>query len=390
MTQAPVTQTDPIASANALAPEIRARADEIERNRAIPMDIVDKMRAAGLFHLVLPQGLGGLECDPVTASRVVEEVADADGSAGWVLMIAAQNQAFAGFLDDAAIGEIWGNGQIVCGVARPIGRAVRVESPEPGYLVSGRWPFASGTSHADWFGGECLVFDGDVQRKTADGGDISMMMPMRRADVTVHDTWDTTGLRGTASHDFSCENVFVPERHAIDFGDAPKQAWPVYKAFPLVVVNHGSQGLGVARAAVRSAAEVARTKAGWGGVPLREVARIQAAIAEATVTRESAATYLYDSVAKLWQAVLDGAGESETDLLRARARLAAAHAVQSSVRAVDIVHGMAGTSALFRTNPLERQFRDIHTAAAHVMIGPMIYEAAGRVELGRPAEFPFF
>ena len=131
MAQAVSNQADPIASANALAPEIRQRADEIERNRAVPMDIVEKMRSASLFHLVLPRALGGLECDPVTASRVVEEVADADGSAGWVLMIAAQNQAFAGFLEDGAIEEIWGNGQIVCGVARPIGRAVRVESPEP-------------------------------------------------------------------------------------------------------------------------------------------------------------------------------------------------------------------------------------------------------------------
>ena len=101
-------------------------------------------------------------------------------------------------------------------------------------------------------------------------------------------------------------------------------------------------------------------------------------------------TSLYSSISRLWEAVQSGATETETVILRARARLAAAHAATASVQAVDIVHRLAGTSALFRTNPLERQFRDIHTSAAHVMIGPLIYEAAGRVELGRPAEFPFF
>lgn len=381
---------DVLAAARSLGPEIRERAGEIEQNRALPRDLVQKMRGAGLFHLVLPAGLGGAECEPVTASKVVEEVAAADASAGWCVMIAAQNEAMAGFLETPPLLEVWGNGQIVCGTARPIGRAVRIESPEAGYIVSGRWPFASGSSHADWFGGECLVFDGDQQRKREDGSDVSFMMPMRRESVTVHDVWDTAGLRGTASNDFSAESVFVPERLAIDFAGSPVQPWPVYKAFPLVVVNHGSHGLGVARAALEAVREAVLAKVGWGGVPLVRMPRVQMAMAEATVIREAAAEYLYASIARLWQAVLDGAAEGGTALLRARARLAAAHAVRSSVQAVDLAHDTVATTAIFKKSALERHFRDIHTAAAHVMIGPLIYEAAGRVELGMEAEFPFF
>jgi hypothetical protein len=45
---------------------------------------------------------------------------------------------------------------------------------------------------------------------------------------------------------------------------------------------------------------------------------------------------------------------------------------------------------VFKKTPLERHFRDIHTAAAHVMVGTLVMEAAGRVELGMSPEFPFF
>ncbi len=49
-----------------------------------------------------------------------------------------------------------------------------------------------------------------------------------------------------------------------------------------------------------------------------------------------------------------------------------------------------GTSSVFSPHPLDRQFRDIHTAATHVMIGPLVFEAAGHVEVGLDADFPFF
>ena len=45
-------------------------------------------------------------------------------------MIASQNLAFAGFLPEADVKAIWGNGGIVCGTARPIGRVTLLASRE--------------------------------------------------------------------------------------------------------------------------------------------------------------------------------------------------------------------------------------------------------------------
>jgi alkylation response protein AidB-like acyl-CoA dehydrogenase len=371
-----------------LAPRVRELAPTIEAEGRLPPELVDEMRKAGLFHLMLAPEFGGLGLDPVTAAEVVEEMARADGSAGWCLMIAAQNAGFSDYLPDEDVRTIWGNGGICCGTARPTGRAVWTTDPAPGYVVSGRWPFASGSSHATWFAPECMVYDGDEVRKDANGNDVSRMLFVPRDSVTVHNTWDTLGLRGTASNDFSVENVFVPASRGFQMlVSEPARTWPLHKALPLVFINHGSHAIGVGRGALDSANELARSKIGWGGVPIRETPRIQAAIAEATVLVDSAAHYLYDSSRRLWQVALEGGDDPQ---LRAQVRLAASHAASASLRAVDLVHGVLATSSVFRKTPLERQFRDMHTAAAHVMIGPLTYEAAGRTILGMDAAFPFF
>lgn len=327
--------------------------------------------------------------DPVTAGKAVEEVSFFDGAAGWCVMIAGQNATFAGLLPPAEAKAIWGPRDIVGGTARPIGRAVNTNDPTPGYRVSGRWPFASGSSHATWFAGECVVYDGDTPRKDARGNDMTRMTLFPRESATIHDVWDTTGLRGTASNDFSAENVHVPAARgtALMF-DVPQHPWLMYKAFPLVFANHGSQALGVGRAAVAEAREMAGTKIGWGGVPLYNVTRMQSVIAEATVLVASARTYLYAVTQELWDEF--NAGGEGTALQRSRLRLATSHAARASLQAVDLVYNALATSAIMRKSPLERQFRDIHTANAHVMVGQLTYEAAGRVELGRDAEFPFF
>ena len=378
-----------IDAAISLRPLIRSRAGDIERGRQLPPDLVEAIRGAGLFHLVLPTEYGGMGADPVTAARVVEEVATADGSAGWCVMIANQNAAFAGFLAPSAAAEIFSDRRVMCGTARPIGRAVAAEG---GYRVTGRWPFASGSSHAAWFGGESVVYDGDTPRLDTEGNQVTRMTILRKDDVTIHDTWDTTGLRGTASNDFSCENAFVPEDYGFQMLVTPPQhSSQLYRAPALVFANHGSQALGVARAAIESACEIGKTKSGYGSNdPMAMSPRLQGPIAEATALVESARHYLYAVTQQLWEALNEGATEEDTKQLRARVRLATSHAASASVRAVDLVHAALGTASLFTKNPIERHFRDIHMAAAHVMIGPLTYEAAGRVELGLEPQFPFF
>ncbi len=383
-------ESDALIAARELAPRIRETAAEIESGRRLPLEIADAIRAAGLFHMTVPRDLGGRETDPVEHLRVVEEIAAADGSAGWCVMIACQVAPFAGYMDPDGARDVMGNGNVGCGVARPIGRAVPVDEPAGGYRVSGHWPFASGSSHADWFMGECLVYDdgGDTPRKDAEGNDVVLTFFTRTENVTVHDTWYTTGLRGTASNDFSVDGVVVPPEHMVQLVGEPRHPWVALRVDPLIFMNHGAHALGIARAAVEEATRIILEKRGWGGVPLRETGRMQQVIAEATALHESSKAYFYSAAEALWAE----AGESGTAdaVSRARARLAGSHAATASIQTVDLLHRALATSAIMATSTLDRQFRDIHTAGAHVMIGPLTYEAAGRVLLGEEVNFPLF
>lgn len=368
-----------------MLPRVRGYADESDRERRLPPALVEELKQAGFFHLLLPREAGGLQKDPITSARVVEEVSRADGSAGWCVMLAAQSCSFAGFLPLEEAFTIWGNGGIVAGTARPIGKAVATEG---GYNVSGRWPFASGSTHATWFGGECIIYDGDDKRLDDAGNERTKMVFVPASQVTVHDTWDTLGLRGTASNDFSVERAFVPETRCFQvLVDPPQHEWALYRTEPLVFINHGAQALGVARGAIDCATETAANKVGWGGVRLKEMPRLQGTIGEATAMVEAASGYLYDNSRRLWEQAL--AGERD-DRQRARVRLATSHAVRTSVQAVDMLHSALGTASVMASSPLSRQLRDIHTASAHVMIGPMTFEASGRALMGMDPGFPFF
>ena len=128
---------------------------------------------------------GGTGADAISASRVVEEMARIDGSACWCLMIAAQCAAFSAWLPEQEVRHIYGNGGIVAGTARPIGRAAATITPEQGFNVSGKWPIASGSSHATWFAAECIVYDGDEKCLDANGHDVTRMCFVPAAEVTV-------------------------------------------------------------------------------------------------------------------------------------------------------------------------------------------------------------
>jgi alkylation response protein AidB-like acyl-CoA dehydrogenase len=349
--------------------------------------VVEAIRNAGLFHLVVPEEYGGQEADPVTAARVVEEVAVGDGSAGWCVMIANQNAGFAGMLAPEFARTIFASREVMCGTARPIGRAVVNEG---GYTVSGRWPFASGSSHASWFGGECLVYEGDQPRLDAQGNQVTRMCIVPRESVTIHDTWDTTGLRGTASNDFSCENVSVPEERGFQMLVTPPQhPWALYQAPCLVFTNHGGHALGVARAAIENAIEIGKVKAGYGSNdPMAQSPRLQGPIAEATALVESARCYLYAVTQQLWDALNGGATEEDPPVPGAGSPRYQQRGYGQRPRR-RLVHRALGTASLFTKNPIERQFRDIHMAAArHDRPADLRGRRSG--EMGMEAQFLFF
>jgi alkylation response protein AidB-like acyl-CoA dehydrogenase len=397
--------------ARSFAARIVALRDEIEQGRRLPLPLVREMAAAGLFRLLVPRALGGLEADPITAFRVVEEVAKADGSAGWTVMVGATGGFFAGSFNEPLAAEIYGADRdaVLAGSAAPRGRATVVDG---GYRVSGRWAFGSGIEHATWAGGACLLVEEDGRPRLGPGGQPEMRILIFPAeDVQVLDTWSVGGLRGTGSHDWTVTDAFVPAHRSFALGNGPVHPGPLY-AFPA-----GAQALvaavplGIARTAIDALVALAGARAPatsrWrsvferkdeaGAAPapepptggqglLRDRPLVQIQVAQAEAALRGARAFLLKTLTACWESMV---GErTVTAEQQALLQLAATDAAAGATRAVDLMYTAGGSSVLYTDNPLERAVRDVRAAGQHIAVQQGNYQSTGRVLLGLPPDRP--
>ena len=139
----------------AIAPTLRDAASRNEASRQLDEATVSSLAEAGVFRMVMSDRLGGPQLDPLAQLDVIEEISRADGSAGWCSMIGSDGGYATSFLDTEVARDMYPSLDLPTAlVALPGGRAVPTGD---GYDVSGRWAFASGSTHCRWFFLNCLV-----------------------------------------------------------------------------------------------------------------------------------------------------------------------------------------------------------------------------------------
>ena len=373
--------------AQGFAPRIRLVYEQIEADRRLPPTLVKSLAKAGLFRMLIPQALGGLETDVITMLQVFEEMAKVDGSVGWCTMIGATGGLVSAYLPIYIARTIYGSDpQVITGGAlAPTGKAVAVGG---GYRVTGRWQFNSGCQHCSWLMGTCIVFDGDTPRKGKNGEPIATMMIFPTTDAEIIDTWSVSGLRGSGSHDIAVNDVFVPDGYQASLAtDRPFHTSPLYQfpIFGLLAVSVASVALGMARGAINTLREMApkkRLTTTRKRMAEREVVQMQVAQAEGLL--RSGRAFLFDTVQQVWNNLLAQATPSLEQ--RALLRLAATQSATHAAQAIDLMYHAAGTSSIWAHNPLQRHFRDVHVVTQHAILSAPIYEMMGRVFLGQPVE----
>ncbi len=376
--------------ARELTPAIRAVRAEIDRERSLPAPLVKQMAEAGFFSIWLARSLGGPELTTLDFLRIIEELSRADGAAGWCAMVSAGYSRLSGYLSDDVARQIFGDGStIVAGTINPTGKAVAVPG---GFRVSGHWNFGSFIRHSAWTVGSSVIYDNGAPRRGPDGAPDMRLMLFPTADIEILDTWHVGGLRGTGSHDFRVDDLFVPDERAIAaFTATPVRLGTLFAA-PFITVFQmalASVPLGIARAAIDAFVELAEGKTPIGSSSrLREKAGAQADVGKAEALLRSARAFLVESLHNIWDTVASGAMPSVPQ--RAVARLAAAQAAAASAQAVDLVYNAAGGTALYESNPIERCFRDVHATTQHVGIASVNFEISGRVLLGLDPGTPRF
>jgi indole-3-acetate monooxygenase len=355
------TATDKV---RALLPEISARAKEIEQARAVPRDLAEKLRAAGVFRRYVPRSHGGDELWPDEGLTVIEEIARVDASVAWVAAVGSEGPSFYAYLPSETYDEIYSKGPDVlhAGVINPTGRAVREGD---GYRFSGRWSFASGSNNADY-----ITIHGVVEGTGGDGKPSETRLGVVPASqVRIDDVWNVSGLKGTASNDIVVDNLYVPGEWTGSPAELPKvprhplDQRPIFARFGLELA---AVAIGIAQGALDDITDIARNK-----VPAMSPSKLAAdPVAQyqvgALATDLHMARMLVHDVARADQASVTGGPVESNSALHRRARMARAAAVAASV--VEGCYSLSGATGLFETCPLQRRLRDVHGATQHYLL----------------------
>jgi alkylation response protein AidB-like acyl-CoA dehydrogenase len=381
-----------IARAEAVRPIVAAAANDIERERRLPVSLLDRLHEAELFRLLLPRSSNGIETDPVTFFHVIETIARADASTAWCLSQAGGCAMSAAYLDLPVAQAIFGSDPRAVLAWGP-GPKVKAVACEGGYRVTGVWAFASGGRHATWVGAHCPVYQADGAPRLDDNGlQQERTMLVRSEDVVWTDIWNTVGLRGTASDQFALDDFFVRADHSItrEFDRECRESGPLYRMGSGSCYQVGFAGVacGIARGALDCFLDVARNKVPRGGKsPLRDNAVVQSGLAQADVNLRSARGFVLQSMAEIWKHLC--AGASITVEQRIIVRMAATHAIHKAREAVDFAYNAAGATAIFEDHPLERRFRDIHTVTQQLQGRLSHFETVGAWMMGAEADLTF-
>ena len=292
-----ITESTPAvesAGFQAVLARIADAGDAIERERQIPQDVIDAMVDQGLFRLLVPRSVGGLEIDYLDYLAIVQAIATADGSTAWCFNQNNILGTMASLMPEALAQEIWSDSRsILCNGPPQHSAFTEVDG---GYSVSGRWNFSSGSRHATWAVG---------LERIADPTALTVIIP--KGEFTFIDTWQVNGLKGTGSFSFEAKDVYVPDSRVFVEAKTPREDGPLY-LIPRSLFfgsGFGMVALGVARSALDAAIEIATRKKPQEQTLLRDQPAIQRIIGQAEATWGAANAFLQEKAVKLWRKALD-------------------------------------------------------------------------------------
>ncbi len=384
MTGAAEDEAGPLAAVQRIAPLLGGETARIEAAGALSPELLDALHAAGLFRMLLPRTLGGMELRPEAYVSVIEAVAEVDASTAWCLGQASGCTFAAAYLAPDAARAVFAEPRSVLAWGPGPAQATVVAG---GVRLTGHWHFASGCRHASWLGGHAAVMDEDGAKLD----ERTFLFPREVAELVP--VWQVIGLRGTGSEDFRVSGLFVPEAFGL-LRDRPEERRieaPLYRFTTNAIYgsSFASVALGIARAMLAALVALAAGKVPRAGArTLRETASVQREVGQAEARLRAARLLLHEALGRAWAEACAGAALIPLDC-RIAIRMAATHAIREAVRVADAAYHAAGGDAVFADNAFERRFRDIHALAQQVQARESHFEAVGRHLMGLPADSPW-
>ncbi|WP_434583199.1 acyl-CoA dehydrogenase family protein [Klebsiella sp. R390] len=354
--------------------ELKSRSEEFEQQRYISADIIARFKKIGVYRALVPAQYGGDEISPAEFCQLIETIASADGSAGWVASF-GMNPFYLGGLPLSTLNEIYRHGPdvVFAGGIFPPQKAI---AQDGGFQVSGRWSFASGCTGAELIGVGILPDDGSARPLPR-----IAVLPADR--FTIDPVWNTVGLAGTGSHDVVLKEAFVPEEWTFIRGgelnlDGALYRYPVLSLATQVL---SVVALGIARAALSEIYAIAERQSSVTGAPCladRQFAQMEIAHCEAEL--RSARCWFYDAIDDVWQAILRGDTPAE-EMINAL-RLSSTHITRVASSVTTRALKLAGMPGVAMRSPLQRYARDSMVITQHAFMGELTYINAGNMFFG--------
>jgi len=363
----------------AIVPLVASRARDAERERKPDDDVIDALKASGVFRSFVPKQFGGYEIGLDLFVDIGVAVAEACPSTGWITTFYMEHNWLLGFFDDELQKDVFSKQPYILapGSVNPLaGQAVPKNG---GYELSGHWKFATGIVHADWVLLSAMV--------PGDDKPVQRMCLVRPNQVEVRDTWHVDGMVATGSRDIVVDKLFVPERNlslltppAIGAGDKSTYL-PRLPVPPFLSLTAAIPALGAARRAV----QLYRTLIGERVLFATQKVQSQRAAAQIRLATAIADVRAAEVVLRAAANSIERHARGETRLTsvdQLELRLTIAHVVRDCRRIVQHVMDGSGASVHYLDHELQRINRDAQMMSAHTVFDcDLAAEQAGRARL---------
>ena len=239
---------------------------------------------------------------------MIEELGKADASTGWCVNQGAIYATYSARMPPAAARAIWIDTPRAVVSNTPAATAQAVVVPG-GYRVTGRQGFSTGCRHASWVAAHGQVIE-NGQVRLEDGQPETRYLYVPVAEAQLLDTWHVRGMRGTGTHHFAVDNIFVPEARTVRSATAPLvETGPLYQIPRTLLFASGDAAvaLGLARTCLNTFFELAgaKTPRAMPGL-LREIPMVQSDVGHAEANLRSGHAFLVEAVGEIWEAAVAG------------------------------------------------------------------------------------
>jgi len=371
--------------AREIVPTLRERAQKCEDARVLLPENEKLLHESGLFRFHQPKRFGGMELPFVAVVDIVAELARGCPSTAWNVGNLGCHHWILGYYAPETQHEIWDANPdvlIASSIALAAGRGRRVPG---GFQVSGKWPFSSGVDNSDWNMLAVTVYESDKPESRAVDWRLCIVP---KTDYRIVDTWYAMGMVGTGSKDIEVQEVFVPERRALELAKcrgglehpgAALNSGPLFRVPIVAAAGHplAASALGAAEGALEHVVGIFSKRIGtYTGAKVSDFQAVQIKVAKARALVDSARYLMRSSAVALENEALD----LETKL---RLRIQNTLAVMQSREAVETLWSCYGANAIYTRDPLQRFLRDTQAINQHFSFNFDIAGSAfGTVALG--------